>query len=77
MATNKFAAYCVECNGRVPAHGGKLTKVGSRWEVRHLACSAEGGAAVHTYSSPMTGWSGTRNARGRCEDAPCCGCCTF
>jgi len=18
-----------------------------------------------------------RNARGRCEDAPCCGCCTF
>ncbi len=24
-----------------------------------------------------SGWSGTRNARGRCEDAPCCGCCTF
>jgi hypothetical protein len=24
-----------------------------------------------------SGWSGTRNSRGRCEDAPCCGCCTF
>ena len=23
-----------------------------------------------------SGWSGTRNSRGRCEDAPCCGCCT-
>lgn len=24
-----------------------------------------------------SGWSGTRNSKGRCEDAPCCGCCTF
>jgi hypothetical protein len=24
-----------------------------------------------------SGWSGTRNSRGRCEDAPCCGCCTI
>lgn len=24
-----------------------------------------------------SGWTGTRNNRGRCEDAPCCGCCTF
>lgn len=24
-----------------------------------------------------TGWVGYRNRRGRCEDAPCCGCCTF
>lgn len=24
-----------------------------------------------------SGWSGTRNSRGRCEDAPCCGCCTY
>ncbi len=24
-----------------------------------------------------SGWTGTRNSRGRCEDAPCCGCCTF
>lgn len=24
-----------------------------------------------------TGWVGFRNRNGRCEDAPCCGCCTF
>lgn len=24
-----------------------------------------------------TGWRGIRNRSGRCEDAPCCGCCTF
>jgi hypothetical protein len=24
-----------------------------------------------------SGWTGTRNAAGRCEDAPCCGCCTY
>lgn len=24
-----------------------------------------------------SGWSGSRNSRGRCEDAPCCGCCTY
>jgi hypothetical protein len=24
-----------------------------------------------------TGWVGYRNRAGRCEDAPCCGCCTF
>jgi len=32
---------------------------------------------VHTYYSPASGFSGVRNARGRCEDAPCCGCCTY
>lgn len=32
-------------------------------------------ARVHTFRT-SSGWSGTRNARGRCEDAPCCGCCT-
>jgi hypothetical protein len=24
-----------------------------------------------------SGGTFTQNARGRCEDAPCCGCCTF
>ena len=31
---------------------------------------------VTTYRT-NSGWTGTRNARGRCEDAPCCGCCTY
>jgi len=24
-----------------------------------------------------SGWRGWRNVRGPCEDAPCCGCCTY
>ena len=35
------------------------------------------GRRVSTYYSPTSGFSGTRNSAGRCEDAPCCGCCTF
>ncbi len=34
------------------------------------------GRRVTTYRT-NSGWTGTRNARGRCEDAPCCGCCTY
>jgi hypothetical protein len=26
---------------------------------------------------PSTGATITQNRRGICEDAPCCGCCTF
>ena len=26
---------------------------------------------------PSTGFVGFRNPAGRCEDAPCCGCCTY
>lgn len=32
------------------------------------------GIDVFRFSSGQTA---TRNRRGRCEDAPCCGCCTF
>ncbi len=35
---------------------------------------ARNGLTVVRFSS---GESMTRNSRGRCEDAPCCGCCTF
>ena len=35
---------------------------------------ARSGLSVFRFSSGATM---TRNSRGRCEDAPCCGCCTF
>jgi hypothetical protein len=72
--TNRYAASCAACGGRVPAKGGALTKVGGVWQVRHLAC--EHGPAVVTVRF-AGGHTITRNARGTCEDAPCCGCCTF
>lgn len=70
---NRYKGTCIECGGFVPARGGNLTKNGRTWEVRHLAC--EDGPSV--ISIRTSGGDFIRNARGRCEDAPCCGCCTI
>lgn len=35
------------------------------------------GNAVSYGVVTSSGWRGMRNRSGRCEDAPCCGCCTF
>jgi hypothetical protein len=61
--TNRFAGKCADCGGRVAAQSGVLT--GSQrkgWSVRHAdgECGAE------------QTW---KQRYGRCEDAPCCGCC--
>ena len=74
---NKYAAPCAYCGARVPPNGGSLWKEGRRWLVAHLDCADHGEARVIEYYSPTTGFRGTRNSRGVCEDAPCCGCCTF
>jgi len=77
--TNRYAATCAACDARVPANGGVLAKAGRAWTVRHLACvdaKASDAPRVVEFYSPSSGWRGTRNVRGRCEDAPCCGCCT-
>ena len=75
MATNRYAAPCATCNANVPANGGRLTKGRRGWEVRHLACEGgDPGVVEFRFSS---GKSMFQNRRGRCEDAPCCGCCTF
>lgn len=73
---NRWAAPCAVCGATVPASGGTLhrSSTGS-WEARHLACDAGSPAVVEVRTS--SGWRGTRNRRGRCEDAPCCGCCTY
>lgn len=77
MRVNKYRATCATCGASVAPHAGKLEKDGSAWIVRHLACADAGAPAVVELYIPSTGYRGTRNARGRCEDAPCCGCCTF
>ena len=77
MAVNRYPATCAECGARVETGAGRLTKEDGRWTVRHLACDDAGGSEVMEYYSPATGFYGTRNKRGLCEDAPCCGCCTF
>ena len=76
MTINRYAGTCELCLSHVPARGGSLHRSGGgKWTVRHLACAEAGEAAViHVRTSD---WSGIQNSRGRCEDAPCCGCCTF
>jgi len=38
--------------------------------------TAPRGDGIHRAYFPSTGGHWTQNARGRCEDAPCCGCCS-
>ena len=74
MAVNKFAADCSVCGCQVPAQGGTLKKSGRSWRVTHLDCAQGGGGSIAiTFNSGATVY---QNRRGRCIDAPCCGCCT-
>lgn len=73
---NLLAISCAVCRTPVPALGGAFYRSPTGfWETRHLACATgqPNVVEVRTFSD----WRGTRNRRGRCEDAPCCGCCTY
>lgn len=72
---NKYAASCHYCGATVPANGGRLWKSGRRWLVSHLDCDDNGEARVIEYRF-SSGETAIQNVQGRCEDAPCCGCCT-
>lgn len=76
----------------VPARAGTLSRgAGGRWQVHCPDCNAGAGEASESAEAlawsrgnavsygvvTSSGWRGIRNRRGRCEDAPCCGCCTF
>ncbi len=75
---NRYPGKCHYCGGRVAKNAGKCWKSGGRrrYLVAHLACADNQAPSVIEFHSPTTGWTGYQNARGRCEDAPCCGCCT-
>jgi hypothetical protein len=72
---NKYSGTCFYCQGNVPAKGGECFKVQGRWAVAHLPCfeSRQPEVVVTRFSS---GAEIFQNRRGRCEDAPCCGCCS-
>ena len=75
MRSNKYPANCATCGHRVPARGGSLKRSGRRWIVRHLACEDSRAPRVIAtrFSSGAVVY---QNSRGRCIDAPCCGCCS-
>ena len=68
---NKYSKPCDSCGEIVPPKQGALIRKNGNWLVRHVKCEAprihiiefSGGDIMH------------QNTNGRCEDAPCCGCC--
>ena len=84
-SVNRVKANCAVCGLPVPALGGVAyeyppateREMGEVFEVRtdHLACHITGRpevVAVRNFAGELVG---IVNRTGRCEDAPCCGCC--
>ena len=80
----KYSGTCKHCGGGI-AKGEQI-----EWSKGQGASHADCARMRATKRTPMTGarvhtvqFNGgdstvyTRNANGRCEDAPCCGCCTI
>lgn len=79
--SNRYPANCRNCHRRVPARAGVLLEgPGRSWSVYCSACQADAPTATAIVSFRVVGERGPatvyRNARGTCEDAPCCGCCS-
>lgn len=80
-ATKQITCYAIEC-----AEADGLTEITGSWAGKpdgiktrrafRVGSGYQGdgpnGVVVTTFNSGATTY---RNARGRCEDAPCCGCC--
>lgn len=79
MAVNRYPGRCFYCRGQIAASAGLLIRIaGRRSRVPvHLACHDRGEPTVFEVRSGDGRLLGTQNYRGRCEDAPCCGCCTL
>lgn len=91
--SNKYPADCAGCGCRVPANTGTLSRARSAWNVHCPDCVDRCGDAPSERVADALAWSAgnavsygiafstgsrfIRNRRGRCEDAPCCGCCTI
>lgn len=88
IITARFAGTCTACKGSIRT--GEQMRHEGRGLAYHVACQSTGAAplppAARSYgrrpyrSGSYTRFAGGgesyRNARGRCEDAPCCGCCS-
>lgn len=73
---NKYRTECTYCKSIVERHAGYIWRQWGRWVGAHIPCYERKAGAVSTITF-SSGESYTRNRSGRCEDAPCCGCCTI
>ena len=73
VITSKYKGTCKSCGGSI-RRGEKIDwSKGSG--ARHIDCAegSQGRSVEYRFSSGATMY---QNSNGRCEDAPCCGCCT-
>jgi len=68
----RFFVTCIACSEEIES------------ESCHIGNDDDHAAAMHAVKNipgtlyiPSSGFVGFRNPAGRCEDAPCCGCCTY
>jgi len=78
--TNRYPTKCGKCGKSVPAGKGIVARVGRRWVGRCNGCAGSGRGVERARGVVVTRFSSGdevyRNYHGRCEDAPCCGCCS-
>lgn len=70
----RFRSTCAECKGTITP--GQDIIVRGRGDTIHAVCPGASGQRIVEFRF-SSGATMTRNARGTCIDAPCCGCCTF
>ena len=84
---NRYAGTCCFCRERCEPGQGRTWKWRRRWVVAHSGCNSER-AEARRWDAGIAAAGGVieieigdksfiQNANGRCEDAPCCGCCTI
>ena len=77
--TSKYPGTCRDCGDRFAA--GTLidyTKAAPRGrKAAHADCNAVADGGGEVYEIRTSEGTFYRNRNGICEDAPCCGCCTF
>lgn len=71
--TARFRGACRGCSA--PVRPGQVIVTGGKGRTYHQDC--KGQTEITTIYFPSSGQTIYRNVRGTCEDAPCCGCCTF
>lgn len=83
VLTARFKSGCTACPAAI-LPGDEIVNSG-RGKNAHVTCPEGGVPFDRGYGRPVrvhvtrfsSGHTQIVNARGRCEDAPCCGCCTY
>ena len=87
MTSNRYAGACAVCGKAVGAGVGYLVRRGGAWAVLCAEHKDTEGFATSggprgrrdrgsNYTRFSSGAEVYTNRNGRCEDAPCCGCCS-